>query len=164
MALGTLAIFPFLALFSLIHRDQTCHDTIMRIAAPPLRWQLESIYASPTSQTHSDNRRSYISYDNDEETTPILSLPNLMLVHLFSPLISIGVVLSAWVAGFFWFYAGIIGNPEGAGAEQQRTNVRYLEEKDGENDGRASVLTVRNWWKGWLTKAVVYVMDESDEQ
>jgi hypothetical protein len=94
-------------------------------------------------------------YDDASYVTPnSLSLPMLLFIHLLSPLISVGVVISTWVSAFFWFYASIIGDPNGTQAEEQRTNRRYFYgDRVEENDGRASVLAVRAWWKSWLKKA-----------
>ena len=67
------------------------------------------------------------------------SLPWLLLIHSISPLLSIGVALATWIAALFWFFAAVIGNPDG--------DDRY-------NDGRAAVLAVRAWWKRWLMRAL----------
>jgi hypothetical protein len=63
----------------------------------------------------------------------------LVLVHLLSPFISFGVAVAAWVAAIFWFYAAILGDPDGT---------------NGKDDGRAAVLGVRAWWERWLKRAL----------
>ena len=68
----------------------------------------------------------------------------LLLVQLLAPIISIGVALASWIAAFFWFYASILGDPSGGGE-----NVR----REKRNDGRETVLKVRDWWEGWLLRA-----------
>jgi len=62
----------------------------------------------------------------------------LVLVHTFSVFVALGVALASWVAAFFWFFSAILGDPAG---------------QDGHNDGRATVLGVRNWWERWLLRA-----------
>lgn len=61
----------------------------------------------------------------------------LVLVHLLSPFVSLGVAGAAWVAASFWFYAAIIGDPDGT---------------RGKDDGRAAVLGVQAWWESWLMR------------
>lgn len=67
----------------------------------------------------------------------IYSLPTVILIHLLSPILSLGLLLAAWTAAFFWVFAMMLGNPDGT------------ERRD---DGRAAVLGVRNWWRAWLKK------------
>lgn len=64
----------------------------------------------------------------------------LFLVNILSPIYAIGIGLSAWVAALFWFYAAILGDPEGGC-------------RDSRDDGRAAVLGVMRWWEGWLEQA-----------
>lgn len=64
----------------------------------------------------------------------------LFLVNILSPIYAVGIGLSAWVAALFWFYAAILGDPDG-------------EYRDGRDDGRAAVLGVRRCWEGWLEQA-----------
>ncbi len=63
----------------------------------------------------------------------------LITVQVASPVVSIGVALAGWVAASFWLFAMMMGNPDGT------------ERRD---DGRATVLAVRDWWEGCLLKAV----------
>lgn len=74
----------------------------------------------------------------------------LIIVNLFAPIVSVAIALSAWTAAFFWFYAAIIGDPEGLDQESRRSS--HLKEE--EEDGKTSVMAVRDWWKRWLTKAL----------
>jgi len=97
--------------------------------APPLRLQLTCICASVTNDTYSN-----------------YNAPLLVIIHLLSPLVSIGVAIASWVSAVFWFYAAILGDPGGV-------DGRNGYGKDY-NDGRASVLAVRAWWRNWLTKAL----------
>lgn len=66
----------------------------------------------------------------------------LVLISLFSPIISIGVAVASWTAAVFWFYAAVLGDPSGT------------DRPEGHNDGRASVLAVRNWWMHYLVRSV----------
>ena len=63
----------------------------------------------------------------------------LIAVQVASPFVSMGVALAEWVAASFWLFAMMMGNPDGT------------ERRD---DGRATVLAVRDWWEGCLLKAV----------
>lgn len=63
----------------------------------------------------------------------------VLAVHLLSPFVSVGVAFASWIAGFFWFFSAVLGDPAG---------------KDGHNDGKATVLGVRAWWAGWLCRGL----------
>jgi hypothetical protein len=63
----------------------------------------------------------------------------LIAVYLAAPVFSLGVAIAAWVSASFWVFAIIMGNPDGT------------ERRD---DGRATVLAVRNWWERYLLWAV----------
>ena len=63
----------------------------------------------------------------------------LVLVSLLSPLYSVAIAVATWVAGFFWFYTAILGNPDG---------------KEDRDDGREAVLAVRGWWERWLIQSL----------
>ena len=64
----------------------------------------------------------------------------LIAIQVASPVVSIGVAMVQWVAATFWIFAIMMGNPDGT------------ERRD---DGRATVLAVRNWWERCLLKAVI---------
>lgn len=63
----------------------------------------------------------------------------LVLIHLTSPFLSMGVMLASWVSAAFWLFALMLGNPDGT------------ERRD---DGRDAVISVRNWWERYLLHAV----------
>ncbi|KAF2272813.1 uncharacterized protein EI97DRAFT_196765 [Westerdykella ornata] len=88
--------------------------------APPLNLQLHLIYS--------------LSYSTE------YTLPMLILVLLFSPIVAIGVAVGAWTAACFWFFSAILGDP--AGQDQ------------GHNDGKDTLLGVRNWWDRWLSRGL----------
>jgi hypothetical protein len=106
---------------------------VISFLAPPLKIHLSFIFASVREETFS-------SY----------SLPLLILVNCLAPLVAIPVAISAWTAAFFWFYAAILGDPEGADHEMRLST--YQAAKD--EDGKASVIGVRTWWKSFLIRAL----------
>ena len=63
----------------------------------------------------------------------------LVFINILGPVIALGVSMAAWVAASFWFFAGILGNPDG---------------KDDKNDGRAAVMGVRRFWEAWLIRGL----------
>jgi len=63
----------------------------------------------------------------------------LTAIHLLSPLLSLGMMLVAWVVAMYWASSMAVGDPSGT---------------DKRDDGRETVLTLRNWWECWLTKGV----------
>lgn len=113
-----------------ISKKKSFSQQLTDFLAPPLRLQLYFIYSSVVSD-------SYGSY----------SPPLLILVNIFSPLVSVGVAISAWIAAIFWCYAAVLGDPDGSDRPGNSYGKEY-------NDGKASVLLVRAWWKRWLTKAL----------
>jgi hypothetical protein len=64
---------------------------------------------------------------------------SLITVYLVAPILSIGVAVASWVSASFWIFAILMGNPDGT------------EKRD---DGRATVLGVRNRWGRFLLSAV----------
>ncbi|KAJ4355896.1 uncharacterized protein N0V89_003921 [Didymosphaeria variabile] len=87
--------------------------------APPLNLQLHLVYSFSASEHY--------------------SAPMLVVIHLLSPFIAVGVAIAAWTAACFWFFSAILGDPAG---------------QDGHNDGKESILGVRNWWDRWLSRAL----------
>ncbi len=64
---------------------------------------------------------------------------SLITMYLAAPILSLGVAIAAWVSASFWIFAIVMGNPDGS------------ERRD---DGRATVLGVRNRWERYLLSAV----------
>jgi hypothetical protein len=64
---------------------------------------------------------------------------SLITVYLAAPILSLGVAIAAWISASFWIFAIIMGNPDGT------------ERRD---DGRATVLGVRNRWERYLLSAM----------
>jgi hypothetical protein len=94
-------------------------DSIVRLLAPLLRKHLQFLHADSVEDLH------------DFNFNPLI----LVLVHTISPLLSVGVAISAWVAAGFWLFALMMGNPDGT---------------ERGDDGRATVLNLRNWWEKFL--------------
>ena len=63
----------------------------------------------------------------------------LVLVSVLSPLYAMAIAVATWVAGAFWFYTVILGNPDG---------------REDRDDGREAVLAVRGYWGKWLIKGL----------
>ncbi|KAE9989028.1 hypothetical protein EG328_003345 [Venturia inaequalis] len=103
-------------------KSTTFRLQIIGFLAPTLKMQLAFIYSPDNAETY--------------------SAPLLIMINLFSPIVSFGVATAAWVAAAFWFFNAILGDPDGS------------DKPRGYNDGRASVIGVRKWWERWLTRAV----------
>ena len=93
--------------------------------SPLLRFQLGLIYSS------------YDIGDAVHYETIGIMVP--VSVCLFSPLYAITIAVATWVAGVFWFYTAILGNPDG---------------KEDRDDGREAILAVRGWWERWLLQGL----------
>ncbi|KAK2756778.1 hypothetical protein FQN54_005224 [Arachnomyces sp. PD_36] len=104
---------------------------------PPISSPYTSYSTRPSADSSTPTHRSPPPIPPLPPPKPTYSLPKLILVHLFSPVLSLGLLLASWTAAFFWVFAMILGNPDGT------------ERRD---DGRAAVLGVRNWWRAWLKK------------
>lgn len=120
----TILITPellLLALFSFFTSYPPLRTHVHTFLAPPVNFQLELIF----SGTH---------ISNPAASKPLM----LVLLNLLSPIYALGIAVSASVAAMFWFYAAILGDPDG---------------RDGWDDGRAAVLEVRRWWERWLKRA-----------
>lgn len=72
-------------------------------------------------------------------TSDRYKLPMLLVIHIFSPIISVGVAVAAWTSAFFWFYVAILGDPT---------------KTDRRSDGKVTVLAVRAWWERWLRRGL----------
>ena len=83
------------------------------------------------------NLQLRLIYSNNPTTG--FSSSMLVVVHLFSPVVAFGVALAAWTSAAFWIFTSILGDPGG---------------NDGHNDGKESILGVRNWWERWLSRSL----------
>ncbi|KAL9640762.1 MAG: hypothetical protein Q9164_000077 [Protoblastenia rupestris] len=116
----------FILLFSplcLCTTQQPLSTHLARFLTPPLRYHLSLISSI---------------YDTTDATPPS-GIPMLVLINILAPVIAIGVCMAAWVAASFWFFAAILGNPDG---------------KDDRNDGRAAAMGVRRIWEKWLVRGL----------
>ncbi|KAF1948426.1 hypothetical protein CC80DRAFT_498242 [Byssothecium circinans] len=122
-----IALWTFVALlistllqpFRLLSSRSTNTAQLTTFLAPPLNLQLHLIYSYATSTEY--------------------SAPMLVVIHLISPFVAVGVAIAAWTAACFWFFSAILGDPAG---------------QDSHNDGKDSILGVRNWWERWLSRAL----------
>ncbi|MCJ1339863.1 hypothetical protein MMC09_005155 [Bachmanniomyces sp. S44760] len=91
------------------------------LLAAPINYQLELIH----SRTHSRTRT----------TKP--RLIQLLPICIFSPVYAGFIALSSWVAGVFWLFSAILGDPDGSSRR---------------DDGKAAVWGVIRWWEMWLVR------------
>ncbi|KAF9698120.1 hypothetical protein EKO04_003367 [Ascochyta lentis] len=87
--------------------------------APALNLQLHLVYSFDASESY--------------------SVPMLVVIHLFSPIVAFGVAVAAWTAAAFWFFSSILGDPGGHDGGRH-------------NDGKDCILGVRNYWERWLSR------------
>lgn len=124
-------LFTFIVTFGLIlalptrlvHRQSSFGDQIIRAVCPMFKHHLEMMYATSVDYAFEWDFRALM----------------LILIHLVSPLISVGVAIASWVTAGFWVFTSIMGNPDGT------------ERRD---DGADAVLAVRNWWERCLLTAL----------
>ncbi|OCK80095.1 hypothetical protein K432DRAFT_328874 [Lepidopterella palustris CBS 459.81] len=115
----SLAIVAVLQPFRFCRSRPSFRNQLVAFLVPPLNLQLRLIYSSAYSTTYSASL--------------------MLLIHILSPVVALGVAAASWIAACFWFFSAILGDPAG---------------QDGYNDGRATVLGVRNWWETWLSRAL----------
>ena len=98
---------------------------LRRILSPLLVFQLGLVYSA---------------YDiGDPGHSETSGMMVLVLVSILSPLYAMVISVATWVAGVFWFYTAILGNPDG---------------REDRDDGREAVLAVRGWWERWLVQSL----------
>ena len=68
------------------------------------------------------------------------NISKLIIVNFASPLLSIGIIISAWIIACYWLMASIEGDPTG-------NNERY-------DSGEDYVLLLRSWWAGLLCQGL----------
>nr|POE46885.1 hypothetical protein CFP56_00217 [Quercus suber] len=94
------------------------------LLGPALNLQLRSIYTPLPPHA-------------DEDTT--YHTVQLVTVLLVSPLLSMGMMLVSWVVAIYWASSLVVGDPAGL---------------DKQDDGKDTVLALRNWWEKWLMRSV----------
>ncbi|KAF1941968.1 hypothetical protein EJ02DRAFT_466125 [Clathrospora elynae] len=125
---GAIALWTVIALLASLVLAPLRFCTTTR---PPLSEQITAFLAPAL------NLQLHLVYSHDSTTG--YSAPMLVVVHLFSPVVAFGVAIAAWTAAGFWFFSSILGDPGG---------------HDGHNDGKESILGVRNWWERWLSRGL----------
>lgn len=94
------------------------------LLGPALNLQLRSIYTPLPPHANED-----FSYHTGM----------LVMVQLLSPFASMGMMAVAWVVAVFWLLTMVVGDPAGM---------------DKRDDGKETVLAIRSWWEGWLTRSI----------
>jgi hypothetical protein len=102
----------------------TFGQQLSSLLGPTLNLQLKSIYTPLPPYANED----------------VAFHPTMLtVVHLVSPLLSIGLALAAWVVAVYWALAGIVGDPAG------------LDKRD---DGKETVLGLRGCWENLLLQGI----------
>ena len=112
-------IFLLASPLCLCDKSFSAGRSVVRLLAPVLRKHLKLIHATSINELHNLD----------------FSPTKLILVHAISPVLSIGVAISAWIAACFWLFALMMGNPDGT---------------ERSDDGRVTVLNLRDWWEKFL--------------
>ena len=123
LLMGTLLLLFFPLCFC--SKQLSIGARFRRCLSPLVVFQLGLIYSS-----------SKIGDPVHSETSGFIML---VLVSMLSPLYAMAIAVATWVAGVFWFYTAVLGNPDG---------------KEVRNDGREAVLAVRGYWEKWLIKGL----------
>lgn len=119
-----LLITTFTQPIRLCARRPTFGQQLAGLLGPTLNLQLRCIY-TPLSP-HANEDGSYHSV-------------MLFVVHILSPFFSMAVMFASWVLAVYWLCSGVVGDPAG---------------QDKRDDGKETVLGLRNWWEKWLMKGV----------
>lgn len=101
-------------------RRPTFGQELAGLLGPTLNLQLKSIYTPLPPHANEDG--SYHTF-------------MLVMVHLLSPFLSLGIMIAAWGLAVYWASSVVVGDPAG---------------KDNRDDGRETVLGLRKWWERWL--------------
>jgi hypothetical protein len=99
-------------------------EQLAGLLGPTLNLQLRCIYTPLPPHANEDR-----SYHNGM----------LFLIHLLSPFLSFAVMFAAWTLAVYWVASGMVGDPAG---------------QDKRDDGKETVLALRNWWERWLMRGV----------
>lgn len=105
-------------------RRPTFGQQLGGLLGPALNLQLKSIYTP--LPPHADEDSSYRT-------------GMLLAIQLLSPFLSLGMMIAAWVVAVFWVSSAVVGDPAGT---------------DRRDDGRETVLALRNWWEKWLVRSI----------
>lgn len=69
---------------------------------------------------------------------PFYAPISLVGVHLLSPFLSFAMMFASWTLAIYWLSSAIVGDPAG---------------QDKRDDGKETVLGLRNCWERWLMKS-----------
>jgi len=105
-------------------RRLTFGQQLASLLGPALNLQLKSIYTPLPPFANEDG---------------VFHPGMLVMVHLISPLLSLGVMICAWIVAAYWAMAGIVGDPAGM---------------DKRDDGKETVLGLRGWWENLMLKGI----------
>lgn len=105
-------------------RRPTFGQQLAGLLGPTLNLQLRCIYTPLAPHANEDG--SYHSC-------------MLFVVHMVSPFLAVAMVFASWVLAIYWLCSGVVGDPAG---------------QDKRDDGKETVLGLRNWWERWLMKGV----------
>ena len=105
-------------------RRPTFGQQLAGLLGPTLNLQLRCIYTP--LPPHANEHGSY---------------HNIMLVavHLLSPFLSFVMMFAAWILAVYWVSSAVVGDPAG---------------QDKRDDGKETVLGLRNWWERWLIRTM----------
>lgn len=113
----SLAIYPLRFCSS----RPTLSTQLTTFLAPALNLQLHLVYSFDASESY--------------------SVPMLLIINLFSPIVAFGIAVASWTAAGFWFFSSILGDPGGHDGGRH-------------NDGKDCILGVRNYWERWLSRGL----------
>ncbi|KAK1815306.1 hypothetical protein LTR12_010275 [Friedmanniomyces endolithicus] len=102
----------------------TFGQRLSSLLGPALNRQLRCIYTP--LPPHANEEMSYHAW-------------TLVVVHMLSPLLSLGMMFLAWVLAVYWVSSVVVGDPAGM---------------DRRDDGRETVLWLRGWWESFLKRCL----------
>lgn len=105
-------------------RRPTFGQQLAGLLGPTLNLQLRCVYTPLPPHANEDG-----SYHN----------VMLFVVHLLSPFLAMAMMFASWVLAVYWLCSGVVGDPAG---------------QDKRDDGKETVLGLRNWWERWLMKGM----------
>ena len=125
-------IWTFISLFittltqpvQLCAKRPTFAQQLAGLLGPALNLQLRRIHTP--LPPHADEDSTYRTF-------------MLVMIHVLSPVFSLGLMVVAWVLAVYWASSAVVGDPAGM---------------DKRDDGRESVLWLRGRWERWLLRSV----------
>lgn len=108
------------------HLKIVCSTELRNFTSP-----LSPSSSPTTTKKRSSSRRSKPTW----RLKPVLAI----LVLALAPVVAVPIAVASWVAGTFWVFTAVLGNPDGRGRR---------------DDGRVAVLGVRRAWERWVLGCV----------